>query len=84
MSLQEQGVVGRRSDRAMIAAAAVSPSCAFVVIKARALAHGAAGDSAELQTELAPCSTQAFMNAYAAAHRVKFGEDFSIVTSPSR
>jgi hypothetical protein len=26
----------------MIAAAAVSPSCAFVVIKARALAHGAA------------------------------------------
>ena len=39
---------------------------------------------AELQTELAPCSTQAFMNAYAAAHLVKFGEDFSIVTSPSR
>ena len=39
---------------------------------------------AELQTELASCSTQAFMNAYAAAHRVKFGEDFSIVTAPSR
>ena len=38
---------------------------------------------AELQTELAPCSTEAFMDAYAAAHRVKFGEDFSIVTSPS-
>ena len=39
---------------------------------------------AELQTELTPCSTQAFMNAYPAAHRVKFGEDFSIVTSSSR
>jgi hypothetical protein len=38
---------------------------------------------AELQAELAPCSTQVFMDAYAAAHRAKFGEDFGIVTSPS-
>jgi hypothetical protein len=33
---------------------------------------------------LPPTAAEAFMNAYAAAHRVKFGEDFSIVTSPSR
>lgn len=39
---------------------------------------------AQLQVELAPCSTQAFMDAYAAAHRAKFGEDFAVVTSPSR
>ena len=38
----------------------------------------------QLQTELAPCSTQVFMDAYAAAHRAKFGEDFSVMTSPSR
>jgi 3-phosphoglycerate kinase len=38
---------------------------------------------AQLQMELAPCSTQVFMDAYAAAHRAKFGEDFSVVTSPS-
>jgi hypothetical protein len=39
---------------------------------------------AQLQAELAPCSTQAFMDAYAAAHRAKFGKEFSIATSPSR
>ena len=39
---------------------------------------------AQLQTELAPCSTQVFMDAYAAAHRAKFGEDFGVMTSPSR
>ena len=38
---------------------------------------------AQLQTELAPCSTQVFMDTYAAAHRAKFGEDFSVMTSPS-
>ena len=38
---------------------------------------------AQLQMELAPCSTQVFMDAYAAAHRAKFGEDFSVVTSAS-
>jgi 3-phosphoglycerate kinase len=38
---------------------------------------------AQLQTELAPCSTQAFMDAYATAHRAAFGEDFSVITSPS-
>jgi 3-phosphoglycerate kinase len=38
---------------------------------------------AQLQTELAPCSTQAFMDAYATAHRAMFGEDFSVITSPS-
>ena len=35
---------------------------------------------AELQTELAPCSAQSFIDAYLVAHRVKFGEDFDIVT----
>ena len=39
---------------------------------------------AQLQTELAPCSTQVFMDAYAAAHRARFGEDFAVTTSPSR
>jgi hypothetical protein len=29
---------------------------------------------AQLQTELAPCSTQVFMDAYATAHRATFGE----------
>jgi hypothetical protein len=38
---------------------------------------------AQLQAELAPCSTQAFMDAYVAAHRAKFGEEFSAITSPS-
>jgi len=38
---------------------------------------------AQLQAELTPCSTQAFMDAYVAAHRAKFGEEFSVVTSPS-
>ena len=39
---------------------------------------------AQLQTELAPCSTQVFMDAYAAVHRAKFEEDFGVMTSPSR
>jgi hypothetical protein len=39
---------------------------------------------AQLQAELVPCSTQAFMDAYVAAHRATFGEEFSIATSPSR
>jgi 3-phosphoglycerate kinase len=39
---------------------------------------------AQLQMELAPCSTQVFMDAYAAAHRAQFGEDFAVTTSPSR
>jgi hypothetical protein len=39
---------------------------------------------AKLQTELAPCSTQVFMDTYAAAHRETFGQDFSVMTSPSR
>jgi len=38
---------------------------------------------AQLQTELAPCSTQVFMDAYAMAHRAKFGEDFGVITSQS-
>ena len=38
---------------------------------------------AQLQTELAPCSTQVFMDAYATAHRATFGEEFSVITSPS-
>jgi hypothetical protein len=33
--------------------------------------------------ELAPCSAQAFMDAYAAAHHEKFGEEFSVVTTSS-
>jgi 3-phosphoglycerate kinase len=39
---------------------------------------------AQLQTELAPCSTQVFMDAYAAAHRAKFGKEFGVMTSLSR
>ena len=38
---------------------------------------------AQLQVELAPCSTQVFMDAYATAHRAIFGEDFGVITSPS-
>ncbi len=38
---------------------------------------------AQLQTELAPCSTQVFMDAYAMAHRAIFGEDFGVITFPS-
>jgi hypothetical protein len=34
-----------------------------------------------LQTELAPCSAQRFIDAYAVAHRAKFGEDFIVGTS---
>ena len=39
---------------------------------------------AQLQTELAPCSTQVFMDAYAAAHRAKFGQEFGVMTSLSQ
>jgi 3-phosphoglycerate kinase len=39
---------------------------------------------AQLQTELAPCSTQVFMDAYAAAHRAKFGKEFGVMTSLSQ
>jgi hypothetical protein len=39
---------------------------------------------AQLQLELEPCTTQEFMDAYVAAHRAAFGEDFLIVTSPSQ
>jgi hypothetical protein len=37
----------------------------------------------ELQTELAPCSAQRFIDAYAVAHRAKFGEDFIVGTFSS-
>ena len=33
--------------------------------------------------ELAPCSAQAFMDAYPAAHHAKFGEEVSVVTTSS-
>ena len=38
----------------------------------------------ELQTELAPCSAQRFIDAYAVAHRAKFGEDFIVGTFSSQ